>query len=137
MPGCFVPDNGQVPAIEHHGGAVAGPAAGPRASRDGPATDTTRMAAPETHARALPGADAEALFACLRSLRNRLAREQGVPPYMVFSDKSLRSMVELLPVDEAAFLDVNGVGGHKAELYHEPFTAAIRTFLASGECAEA
>ncbi|MFW5884027.1 MAG: DNA helicase RecQ [bacterium] len=110
----------------------AGVAADPTAG----ATDTTRMAAPETHAGALAAGDAEALFACLRSLRSRLAREQGVPPYMVFSDKSIRSMVELLPVDEAAFLDVNGVGDHKAELYHEPFTAAIRTFLASGECAE-
>ncbi len=102
----------------------------------GPAADTARMAAPETHAGTLPAGEAESLFVCLRALRSRLARKQGVPPYMVFSDKSLRSMVELLPVDEAAFLDVNGVGGHKAELYCDAFTAAIRSFLASGECAE-
>ncbi|MFP4114453.1 MAG: DNA helicase RecQ [Spirochaetota bacterium] len=85
----------------------------------------------------LPAADQESLFQCLRALRRRLAREQGVPPYVVFSDKSLKSMVRLRPTTEAAFLGVNGVGEAKAARYGEVFLAAIAEFLATGACGDA
>ncbi|MBW3088493.1 DNA helicase RecQ [Bifidobacterium sp. 82T24] len=84
-------------------------------------------------ARAVPdelsGTDAE-LFERLRDLRTEIAREIGKPPYIVFSDKSLRSMCELKPTDDETFLEVNGVGQHKLELYGERFLPVIRDFLA-------
>ncbi|HKJ84925.1 MAG TPA: HRDC domain-containing protein, partial [Spirochaetia bacterium] len=81
-----------------------------------------------------PQADDEELFQCLRALRSRLAKEQGVPPYVVFSDKSLRSMVQIRPADEETFLLAHGVGDKKAELYGAAFLSAIAEFSASGEC---
>jgi ATP-dependent DNA helicase RecQ len=81
--------------------------------------------------------EAQALYACLRTLRTRLARSQGVPPYVVFSDKSLRSMATLQPTDHDRFLSVHGVGQTKAERYGSVFLDLIREFLASGECKEA
>lgn len=81
-----------------------------------------------------PSAEQETLFQSLRTLRTQLAREQGVPPYVVFSDRSLRSMATLLPTDEAAFLQVHGVGETKAVRYGEQFLSLIREFTVSGEC---
>lgn len=71
---------------------------------------------------------AEALFERLRALRKQLADQQGVPPYVVFSDASLRQMAELQPVDEAAFMTISGVGGRKLAQYGVAFTAAIRGY---------
>ncbi len=82
----------------------------------------------------LLSAEQETLFQSLRTLRTQLAREQGVPPYVVFSDRSLRSMAMLLPTDEAAFLQVHGVGETKAARYGEQFLSLIREFTVSGEC---
>jgi ATP-dependent DNA helicase RecQ len=81
--------------------------------------------------------DQERLFQCLRGLRKELAAEKGVPPYMIFSDKSLKAMVKNRPESVSAFLRVHGVGERKAELYGEAFLSRIRSFLATGECPEA
>jgi ATP-dependent DNA helicase RecQ len=78
--------------------------------------------------------EAGRLFQCLKQLRTRLAREAGVPPYVVFSDKSLRAMVERVPDDEESFLACHGVGMRKLERYGKEFLEAIRRFRASGEC---
>ncbi len=78
--------------------------------------------------------DDEDLFQCLRALRRRLAGEQSVPPYVVFSDRSLRSMVELRPTDAGSFLLVHGVGDTKARRYGDTFVRAIAEFEASGGC---
>jgi ATP-dependent DNA helicase RecQ len=82
--------------------------------------------------RAEPRADDEELFQCLRLVRRRLAKEQGVPPYVIFSDKSLSSMVRIRPTDERSFMLVNGVGDRKAELYAAPFLRALAEFATSG-----
>jgi ATP-dependent DNA helicase RecQ len=66
------------------------------------------------------------LLAALKDLRSRLARERGVPPYVVFSDKSLASMCELAPATAEEFLEVHGVGQSKLETYGEAFLAVIR-----------
>lgn len=66
------------------------------------------------------------LFEALRSLRKRLADEQGVPPYVVFSDASLRMMTEQRPKTLDAFAEISGVGQAKLDRYGEPFTALIR-----------
>lgn len=68
------------------------------------------------------------LFERLRTLRRVLAQEAGVPPFVVFSDKSLRDMVTLRPVTEEAFLTVNGVGRTKLERYGTAFIAEISAF---------
>lgn len=68
----------------------------------------------------------EALFQKLRALRLDIARELGKPPYIVFSDKTLRDMVRVKPITDDRFLAVNGVGESKLKQYGERFMAAIR-----------
>ncbi|CAM2920369.1 DNA helicase RecQ [Latilactobacillus sakei] len=61
------------------------------------------------------------LFERLRELRRDLAEEQGVPPFVIFSDKTLYSMCEIMPTSLAEMLDVKGVGENKLEKYGELF----------------
>jgi ATP-dependent DNA helicase RecQ len=68
----------------------------------------------------------EALFGKLRQLRRRLAAERGVPPFMVFSDVSLRHMACDYPATLEAFGRVHGVGARKLADFGEVFVAAIR-----------
>ena len=68
----------------------------------------------------------EVLFQKLRALRLDIARELGKPPYIVFSDKTLRGMVRVKPITDDQFLAVNGVGESKLKQYGERFMAAIR-----------
>ena len=76
--------------------------------------------------------DTEApLFLELRALRRRLAEEEGVPPYVIFSDATLHDMVEQRPTTEAGLLQVRGVGRVKAERYGSAFLEVIAA--ASGE----
>ena len=73
----------------------------------------------------------EGLFQALRILRKRLAEEQHVPSYVVFSDASLRDMAARAPVDLVAFAGVSGVGGCKRDRYGDVFLKAIRDYLGS------
>lgn len=73
--------------------------------------------------RSLPVNDA--LFQKLRTLRLELATEQGVPPFVIFSDKTLRDMVRLQPQTDVDFLAVKGVGQSKLDKYGQLFMAAI------------
>jgi ATP-dependent DNA helicase RecQ len=50
------------------------------------------------------------LFELLRGLRLEIAREEAVPPYIIFSDKTLIDMCVKLPEDRGTMLDVSGVG---------------------------
>ncbi|ANU18295.1 ATP-dependent DNA helicase RecQ [Planococcus maritimus] len=68
------------------------------------------------------------LFEELRIVRKKLADEAGVPPFVIFSDKSLQDMVARKPKDEEAFLEVSGVGANKLEKYGEYFLEAIRMY---------
>src|SRR5699024_10272966 len=70
------------------------------------------------------------LFERLRALRREIAQEAVVPPFVVFSDKSLHDMVSIRPLTEEAFLQVNGVGRTKLERYGEAFMSEIKTFEA-------
>ena len=76
----------------------------------------------------LAGADA-ALLDVLKALRLRLARERGVPAYIVFSDRTLIDMARRQPRTEEEFAEVNGVGAAKLAAFAEPFLAAIREAL--------
>lgn len=78
----------------------------------------------------IPNDDEESLFQKLRELRRTIAQEIGKPPYIVFSDKTLRDMARIKPVTDAQFLAVNGVGQHKLDLYGQRFMQAIASFNA-------
>jgi ATP-dependent DNA helicase RecQ len=67
----------------------------------------------------------EALFEGLRALRKRLAEEQGVPAYVVFSDATLAEMSARRPGTYAELLAVNGVGQTKIERYGDAFLEVI------------
>ncbi len=70
----------------------------------------------------------EDLFEKLRALRTRLAREQGVPPYVVFGDATLMHMARNKPHDPEGLLAITGVGDHKLSRYGEDFLAAINEY---------
>ena len=78
----------------------------------------------------IPDDDEESLFQKLRELRRTIAQEIGKPPYIVFSDKTLRDMARIKPVTNAQFLAVNGVGQHKLDLYDQRFMQTIASFNA-------
>jgi ATP-dependent DNA helicase RecQ len=67
------------------------------------------------------GAAGRALFEALRRVRRELADERGVPPYVIFSDASLREMARLRPTTRADFLAIKGVGEWKCEAFGARF----------------
>ncbi|MFZ5706563.1 MAG: DNA helicase RecQ [Pseudomonadota bacterium] len=67
------------------------------------------------------------LFEKLRELRRDLARAQGVPPYVVFNDATLREMAAFRPETLSGLGQISGVGAKKLETYGEDFLAVIRT----------
>ena len=71
------------------------------------------------------------LFEQLRAVRKELAEKEGVPPFVVFSDKTLKDMCEKKPTDEQMFLEVSGVGQNKLERYGTIFLRAIKEFSIS------
>lgn len=68
------------------------------------------------------------LFDQLRALRKQLADEQNIPPYIVFSDRSLRDMATLHPMNEDTMLSVSGVGEVKLQRYGRQFLALIKRY---------
>jgi ATP-dependent DNA helicase RecQ len=73
-------------------------------------------------------AENQQLFEQLRRLRMKLARQQGLPPYMIFADKTLTDMCVRRPHDADEMLQVGGVGAVKYEHYGEEFLAEIARF---------
>lgn len=71
----------------------------------------------------------ELLFEKLRTLRMEIAREEKVPPYIVFSDKTLTHMCMVKPKGKAEMLTISGVGAYKYEKYGERFLACINEVL--------
>ena len=86
-----------------------------RRRRDGAGAEAEVWASPED----------EALFQALRAERQRLAREQGVPPYVIFHDTTLREMTRRRPASEAALADIPGIGGAKIARYGSAFLSVI------------
>lgn len=70
------------------------------------------------------------LFARLRQLRKEMAQRDGIPPYVVFADSTLREMSVHLPVEADAMLSIKGVGQKKLEQYGAPFMALIKKYAA-------
>ena len=73
------------------------------------------------------GVDA-GLFESLRGLRREIANERGVPPYVVFSDATLRDMARLRPASPAALLHVRGVGEKKLADLGQRFLSRIAAY---------
>jgi len=73
----------------------------------------------------LPGDIDVGLWEALRDCRRRLAEDQGVPPYVIFHDATLREMCVLRPVDIGQFGQLTGVGERKRDKYGEAFLAVI------------
>ncbi len=70
----------------------------------------------------------KALFEELRALRTKLAQTEKVPPYIIFSDKSLEDMVTIRPITTSKFMQVSGVGQNKLAKYGSQFMALIKEF---------
>jgi ATP-dependent DNA helicase RecQ len=73
--------------------------------------------------------DDDELFHALRKLRKSIADEESVPPFVIFSDKTLHDMCVIQPSSETEFLTVSGVGENKLERYGQRFIAEIISFL--------
>ena len=71
----------------------------------------------------------EALFERLRTLRTEIARGEKVPPYIIFSDRTLVHMCMLKPGTKAEMLKVSGVGEYKYDKYGERFLDCIREYI--------
>ena len=94
----------------------------------------------QTQARMLPQSGGETaspaqeeMFGKLRELRLAIAREIGKPPYIVFSDKTLRDMARIRPTTAEQMLEISGVGEVKMKRYGERFLEAIRAMGEPGE----
>ncbi|WP_294353050.1 DNA helicase RecQ [uncultured Sphingomonas sp.] len=113
-----------------HGGLEFGPAA--RAILKGE-TDVALLEAPARPKRrrgSSSGATAnpsdDPLFEALRARRRDLAKEQGVPPYVIFHDSVLREMAEARPRDGWALGRITGIGQRKLDAYGDAFLQVIR-----------
>ena len=70
----------------------------------------------------------EGLFEALKALRLRIATNEKVPAYIVFSNSTLQDMASKKPTTMTEFLDVSGVGKYKAEQYGEMFLTEIKRY---------
>ncbi|MEO5359693.1 MAG: DNA helicase RecQ [Nitrospirota bacterium] len=71
----------------------------------------------------------KALFECLRALRRRLADEQNVAPFIVFSDRTLHEMCRHYPTSISQLLNIAGVGQYKIDRYGDDFIEEIKAYL--------
>lgn len=79
--------------------------------------------------KALPDNIDPELFEALRARRTSLAKQQGVPPYVVFHDKTLAEIAAFMPQDLQQFSQISGVGENKLEKYGEEFLEVVRANL--------
>ncbi|WP_119169099.1 DNA helicase RecQ [Algihabitans albus] len=123
--------------LEGHGGLRLGPAERVRPVLRGEAAVTlrrptqpsrpagrSRSRGPSAQAAELSSADT-ALFEALKAKRRELAETAGVPPYVVFHDRTLIEMAQLRPASRAAFAELPGVGRSKLDKYAESFLAVV------------
>jgi ATP-dependent DNA helicase RecQ len=98
--------------------------------------DPSRKKAARQQTRAaLPASIDVTLWEALRDHRRRLAEEQGVPPYVIFHDRTLQEMCITLPRDLAQFSRITGVGERKLDKYGAGFLQVIDLHLRGAEAA--
>ena len=76
----------------------------------------------------MPGVEDKKLFEYLRKIRKNLADEQGYPPYIVLSDKSLHELTKMKPTTLQAFGLISGIGEFKIKKYGDTFIKAIKKY---------
>lgn len=69
------------------------------------------------------------LFLLLKSTRKAISEREAVPPYIIFTDATLREMSERLPENDKEFLDIKGVGESKLQKYGEEFLQTIKVYV--------
>ena len=113
---------------DEHGGLSFGPAA--RAILKG--EDQVSIALPPRRERRRRADHVEGpvdpLFDALRERRRTIAKEQGVPPYVIFHDSTLREMAAAKPQDRRALSEITGVGARKLDAYGDAFLEVIENF---------
>ena len=113
---------------DDYGGLSFGPAARPILKGE----ETVSIVLPPRRERKRRAArdfgPADPLFDALRDLRRELAKGQGVPPYVIFHDATLREMAAVKPHDRHALSEVTGVGARKLDAFGDAFLAVIRNF---------
>ncbi|WP_331487813.1 DNA helicase RecQ [Anaerocolumna sp. AGMB13025] len=75
----------------------------------------------------------EVLFELLRKLRSDIAKEEKIPPYIVFSDKTLLELCLHMPLSEEDMLSISGIGRFKYDKYGERFMEAIKEYKEKAE----
>ena len=75
----------------------------------------------------------EELFDHLKDLRRKVAKEKGLPPYVIFQDPSLEDMATKYPMTIDELVNINGVGKNKAQKFGEPFVAYITEFVKAND----
>ena len=71
------------------------------------------------------------LYSLMRDLRTKLAKQQQVPPYVIFNNKTLEALTRFQPTDATSALEVPGIGETKLQRYGEPFLETIRLWKQS------
>lgn len=122
--------------VEGHGALKLTPKCRPVLRGERPLPLRTRVVAMKNSPRAVRAtamvADDDArLFEALRTLRLALAREQGVPPYIIFHDTTLREMARIRPTGMAQMQQISGVGTQKLRRYGLQFVEEIAKFPAA------
>jgi ATP-dependent DNA helicase RecQ len=112
-----------------HGGLMLGPAARPVMKGERP---VALVLPPERKRPARRGAEAnpvdDPLFDALRACRRDLAKQAGVPPYVIFHDSTLREMAQIRPINLTALGRVSGMGSRKLDSFGAAFLAVILAF---------
>ena len=101
---------------------VAGSAPSDHPLRAAPAGGAPQGGAPQ----GANAASGDALFERLRTLRKQLADAQGLPPYVIFHDATLREMAARRPQTLGQFAGIRGVGEGKLKRYGQQFMAALQ-----------
>jgi len=71
------------------------------------------------------------LFDRLRAIRKQLATENGLPPYLIFTDATLKEMSATKPISESEMREISGIGEYKLETYGADFLAAINQYMSN------
>jgi ATP-dependent DNA helicase RecQ len=91
--------------------------------------DTRKKSRKKQPGKSLPDTIDPGLWEALRARRTKLAKDQGVPPYVIFHDRTLQELCVDMPQDLAQFSLVSGVGDIKLEKYGSEFLQVINDHL--------
>ena len=69
------------------------------------------------------------LFIILKNLRREIAENEGVPPYIVFGDNTLKEMSLRMPINKEQLLDISGVGEKKIDKYGDEFIEKVKEYI--------